>query len=87
MEYTVPIMDVIANRVCGKCLARLRKSAGLTQLDVARRLDVPQSFVPKIETGERSLKLYEQFSYAKALNLDVHELVSNLQNALDNLSR
>ncbi len=31
------------------------KEAGLTQWDVARLLDKPQSFVSKAETGERRL--------------------------------
>lgn len=76
-------MDVFANKACGRCLAELRRSAGLAQIDVARRLGVPQSFISKVETGERSLKLYESFAYAKALDIDVHTLVTNLQTILE----
>lgn len=43
---------------------------------------VPQSLISKIETGERSLKVYEQFAYAEALNMDVHAFVGELDCAL-----
>lgn len=76
-------MDVDANKVCGMCLARLREAAGLTQICLSEKLGVPQSFVSKIETGERSLKAYELFAYAQALGLDTVNLVQTLQEDLD----
>lgn len=75
-------MDVDANKACGRCLARLRRESGLTQVELAARLAVPQSYVSKIETGERSLRAYELFWYADALGADVHSLVSSLGLAL-----
>lgn len=82
MGYSVFSMNVDANKVCGKCLARLRKASGLTQVGLAKGLDVPQSFVSKVETGERSLRVYEQYSYADALGIDVMELVSEIKESL-----
>ena len=38
-----------------KLLRDLREKSGLTQADVAARLDKPQSFVAKYEGGERRL--------------------------------
>lgn len=75
-------MNIDANKICGRCLAQLRDEAGLTQVELATRLTVPQSFVSKIETGERSLRAYELFSYADALDIDVHSVVSSLGLAL-----
>jgi transcriptional regulator with XRE-family HTH domain len=49
-------------------LARLRSArerAGLTQVEVARRLRVPQSFVSKSETGERRVDVVELASFAR----------------------
>jgi transcriptional regulator with XRE-family HTH domain len=40
-------------------LREIREEAGLRQLDVATRLDQPQSFVSKYESGERRLDLLE----------------------------
>lgn len=40
-------------------LVQARKDAGLTQVEVARRLGKPQSFVSKIESGERRLDFVE----------------------------
>jgi transcriptional regulator with XRE-family HTH domain len=49
-------------------LARLRaarETAGLTQVQVARRLRVPQSFVSKSETGERRVDVVELADFAR----------------------
>lgn len=40
-------------------LRQLRVDAGLTQADLAGRLDKPQSFVAKVETQERRLDVIE----------------------------
>ena len=45
-------------RLCA-VLRRLRREAGLTQVQVAERLGVPQSFVSKYESGERRLDIVE----------------------------
>ena len=49
-------------------LARLREArerAGLTQVEVARRLRVHQSFVSKSESGERRVDVIELVAFAK----------------------
>lgn len=40
-------------------LRQVRVDAGLTQADLAGRLDKPQSFVAKVETQERRLDVIE----------------------------
>lgn len=40
-------------------LRQVRLDAGLTQADLAERLDKPQSFVAKVETQERRLDVIE----------------------------
>ena len=51
-------------------LVRARKRAGLTQVQLARRLSRPQSFVSKIERGERRVDLIEFHELAQAIGFD-----------------
>lgn len=46
-------------------LRQARKDAGLTQMEVARRLKRSQSFVTKAETGERRLDVVELRAVAR----------------------
>lgn len=82
MEYSVNGMNVDANRTCGKCLSQIRREQGITQVELAKKLRVPQSFISKVETGERSLRVYEQFAYAEALGITVGVLVQRLEAVL-----
>lgn len=82
MEYSVSGMNVDANRTCGKCLSQIRREQGVTQVELARKPGVPQSFISKVETGERSLRVYEQFAYAEALGISVEDLVRRLETVL-----
>jgi transcriptional regulator with XRE-family HTH domain len=47
-----------------------RKSASLTQQDLATKLKKPQSFVSKYERGERRLDVVEFGEVTKALGID-----------------
>ena len=59
-------------------LIAARKKAGLTQAEVASRLDRPQSFVAKYEGGERRLDVIEFIQVAKTLGADPVKLVRAL---------
>jgi transcriptional regulator with XRE-family HTH domain len=55
-------------------LARLieaRKQAGLTQVDVAKRLGRARSFISKCELGERRVDFVELQQLAKLYNKDL----------------
>jgi len=60
-------------------LRQVRVRAGLTQEEVARRLDRPQSFVSKYETGERRLDILELRQVLAALGLPLKDFVSTLE--------
>lgn len=62
-------------------LIAARRSAGLTQDEVARRLERPQSFVAKYEGGERRLDVVEFIALARALEQDPLVLFGNLVDA------
>ena len=51
-------------------LIEARSRARLTQIDVAKRLNRPQSFVAKYENGERRIDIVEFVVLAKALEAE-----------------
>ena len=75
-------MYVDANRAIGRCLKETRVRQGHTQSQLAEALGRPQSFVSKIESGERSLHLSELFDYACALGVSAEGLVRDIDAAL-----
>ena len=56
-------------------LRTARRYAGLTQRDVARLLNKPQSFVSKSELGERRVDAVEAVEFARVYNLSLEELL------------
>jgi transcriptional regulator with XRE-family HTH domain len=56
-------------------LIDLRKKAGLTQSELAVKLSKPQSFVSKMERGERRIDVVELGDVAKALGIDPIEIM------------
>ena len=54
-------------------LIKMRHERGLTQRDLADLLDVPHSWVGKIEVGERRLDLVEYLRVCKILEINPHE--------------
>lgn len=59
-----------------KLMIAARKSAGLTQVDVARNLNRPQSFVSKYERGERNLDVVEFITVAVAIGVDPTSIIN-----------
>ena len=66
-----------------KLLRDLREKSGLTQAEVAARLDKPQSFVAKYEGGERRLSAIEFIEVVRALDLKPVAALRQLLKALD----
>ncbi|XVS66007.1 helix-turn-helix domain-containing protein [Actinosynnema sp. CA-299493] len=64
-------------------LRQLRLEAGLTQVEVAERLDEPQSFVSKYESGERRLDVIELREVATALGTTLAAAVERLERELE----
>ncbi len=61
-----------------KALLLARKEAGLKQEDVARALGRPQSYVSKIESGERRLDVVEFLQFAAAVKANPEALIRKL---------
>lgn len=56
-------------------LISARVAKGLTQAELAERLDRPQSYVSKVETGERRLDVVEMVYICREVDVDPVELV------------
>lgn len=54
-------------------LKDIRQQAGLTQQELARRLDKPQSYISKYENGERRLDYLELREICSQLGYSVEE--------------
>lgn len=71
-RYTAPALKTRfteADTVFRDILKELRLRKNLTQAELAERLNVPQSYVSKFETGERSLDFVETNDVCKALGV------------------
>ena len=60
-------------------LRRLRVDAGLSQVNLAKKLRQPQSFVSKYETGERRLDLLEIRQVCRAVGTSLRDFVDRFE--------
>ena len=58
-----------------------RLKANLSQVDLATRLDKPQSFVSKYEAGERRLDALELIEIAEAIGCKPERIITELRTA------
>ena len=61
-----------------RLLVEARTNSKLTQLEVANRLQRPQSFVAKYEAGERRLDIVEFIQICKALDAESSSILAEL---------
>ena len=73
------------NKAVGAALADARRRVGLTQNVVATRLGRPQSFVAKVEGGERRVDVPEFIALSEALGLSATALLSTVAKRLRSL--
>ena len=64
-------------------LRTARESKGLTQTEVAERLGQTQSFVSKVERGERRLDIVELRAFCSAIDLNFTTFVGRIEKALN----
>ena len=69
-------------RVLLKLLRETRKAAGLTQIEVSKRLGETQTFVSKCERGERRIDLLEWLQFCKAMETEPEEFLKTLKSRL-----
>ena len=59
-------------------LRAIRTAAGYTQVQLAEKLDKPQSYVSKYESGERNLDFLEVLAVCEACQTEPSELIKRL---------
>jgi len=69
-------------KLLGEVLVRARERAGLKQSDVAARLELPASYLSKIENGTRRLDVIELIQIAEAMEADPASIARELQREL-----
>lgn len=74
----MPSRDIEAHRAVGRRLAEARREAGLSQRDLADKLNRPRSYIAKLEVAERRLDLVDAGELASALGLRTAMLVARL---------
>lgn len=60
-------------------LKKMRKHAGLTQVELSSKLDKPQSYVSKYENGERNLDFLEVLEVCEACQASPTDLIAQLK--------
>jgi transcriptional regulator with XRE-family HTH domain len=66
-------------------LRRARLGAGLTQDELAARLGRPQSYLSKVESGERRMDVIELRDFCIAVGLDPLDFLAGLERAIRSL--
>jgi transcriptional regulator with XRE-family HTH domain len=64
-------------------LRKVRQEQKVTQVDLAKRLAVPQSRVSKVELGERRMDLIELRAWCEALGIGLPRFVQRFEKALN----
>jgi len=64
-------------------LREVRERAGLTQGQLAERLETTQSVISKCERGERRLDIVELKAWCEALDLALPSFISELEETLN----
>lgn len=60
-------------------LRQLRKEAGFTQQELAKRLDTPVSRISNYERGDRRMDLVQLKEYVAAMGLRLHDFVDRFE--------
>ena len=63
-------------------LREMRIEAGLTQVDLAARIEKDQAYVSRYESGQRRLDVLEVREICQAIGISLEEFVKRLEKAL-----
>ncbi len=69
-------------RIVLQLLRELRKGAGVSQIELAARIGQSQSFVSKMERGDRRLDVIQLRAVCVALGSDLASFITDLESRL-----
>jgi transcriptional regulator with XRE-family HTH domain len=69
-----------AHKCLVKAIRQKREASGLTQIDVAKRLRVNQSWVSKLESGQHPIDVVQFLAFARAIGFDPIKVIREIVN-------
>ena len=66
------------NKALVAVLVKVRKGVGISQTELAERLNKSQQFVSRFESGERRIDLLEFIMIARALKIEPRDLLGRV---------
>ena len=75
ITYLMGNRNHIRKKKLRELLREIRKNAGVSQVNLAKQLGRPQSFVSKFESGEKTLDFLEITEVCEALGISMREFV------------
>jgi hypothetical protein len=85
-QQIIGVLDGADRHLIAGGTGEARKSARLTQHEVAKRLHKPQSFIAKYEGGERRIDVVEFVTVCQAIGADPAKLLKALIKAIGGAS-
>ena len=64
-------------------LKEMRQKSGIRQIELAKQLDVPQSFISKYESGDRRLDILELRRICQIFGISLGDFIRQLEEKLD----
>jgi transcriptional regulator with XRE-family HTH domain len=64
--------SLVASKVAGRAIRNARQELGLTQAEVAKRLDATPPYVSELEAGKSNLTVGQLWTVADALHVELH---------------
>nr|WP_279391801.1 helix-turn-helix transcriptional regulator [Shimia aestuarii] len=62
-------------------LTEARITAGLTQSELAEKIGEHQSFIARLESGQRRIDVVEVVALAEAIGFDLHAMIDHVKAA------
>lgn len=70
-----------------RLLRQIRVEAGLTQVELAARLEIPQNYISNYERGERRLDILELRQVCNAVGVSTRDFLGKLEEMLPDESQ